>query len=218
MVGQRVHLARYNDWRLPFNSDSGFYSDLVLLDDLQPPRTVHDYENYIARLNDYARAISANKSPICAGHPRWLYAAAPRSSRASSRVIGGFHCASPEAIGLYAPFAQFSGDRAGIRSRAFARSGARRHRDARNSGVRRVSHLLRNEYAPAYARNTIAAPRLPNGRAYYADLVRYFTTLPDATPQANPSHRVSAEVARIHAEMEVEMHERPASTARSRNS
>ncbi|MFN3465531.1 MAG: DUF885 family protein, partial [Terricaulis sp.] len=26
MIGQRVRLARYDDWRLPFNSDSGFYS------------------------------------------------------------------------------------------------------------------------------------------------------------------------------------------------
>lgn len=34
MVGQRVRLARYDDWRLPFNSDSGFYSEIVLLDDL----------------------------------------------------------------------------------------------------------------------------------------------------------------------------------------
>ena len=55
MVGQRVRLARYNDWRLPFNSDSGFYSEILLIDDLQSPRTVRDYENYIARLNDVPR-------------------------------------------------------------------------------------------------------------------------------------------------------------------
>ncbi|MEQ1492828.1 MAG: DUF885 domain-containing protein, partial [Terricaulis sp.] len=53
-------------------------------------------------------------------------------------------------------------------------------------------------------RNTIAAQRLPNGRAYYADLVRYYTTLPDATPQQ--IHQIGLrEVARIRAAMEVEM-------------
>ena len=42
---------------------------------------------------------------------------------------------------------------------------------------------------------------MPNGRAYYGDLVRYFTTLPDATPEK--IHRIGlAEVARIRAEME----------------
>ena len=55
MVGQRVRLARYNEWRLPLNSDSGFYSEILLLDDCKSPRTVRDYENYIARLNDVPR-------------------------------------------------------------------------------------------------------------------------------------------------------------------
>ncbi|MFZ2031532.1 MAG: DUF885 family protein, partial [Vitreimonas sp.] len=39
MVGERVRFAQYNEWRLPFNSDSGFYSDLVILNQSQPLRT-----------------------------------------------------------------------------------------------------------------------------------------------------------------------------------
>ena len=57
-----------------------------------------------------------------------------------------------------------------------------------------------NEYAPR-ARRSIAATALPNGRAYYADLVRDFTTLPNAT--ARDIHNIGlAEVARIRAEMD----------------
>lgn len=202
MVGQRVHLARYDDWRLPFNSDSGFYSEIVLLDDLQSPRTVRDYENYIARLNDtrrYFREQIANmRIGIRDGFtlPREIIGGV-------SQVIGGFRYESPEAIGLYAPFANFpatvpEAERARLRE-------AGRAAIANNviPAFDEFRTFFETEYAPR-ARNTIAAQRLPNGRAYYADLVRYYTTLPDATPQQ--IHQIGLrEVARIRAAMEVEM-------------
>jgi uncharacterized protein (DUF885 family) len=60
--------------------------------------------------------------------------------------------------------------------------------------------FFQTEYAPR-ARRSTAASALPNGRAYYADLVRYFTTLPDATP--GQVHQTGLrEVARIRGEME----------------
>ncbi len=106
MVGQRVRLAGYNEWRLPLNSDSGFYSDIVLLDDLQAPRTVRDYENYIARLNDTRRYFREQIANMRIGMrdgftlPREIVGGV-------SQVIGGFRYESPEAIGLYTPFANF---------------------------------------------------------------------------------------------------------------
>ena len=202
MVGQRVHLARYDDWRLPFNSDSGFYSEIVLLDDLQSPRTVRDYENYIARLNDTRRYFREQIENMRVGIrdgftlPREIIGGV-------SQVIGGFRYDGPEAIGLYAPFANFPAtvpepERARLREAgraAIANSVIPAFDDFRT--------FFETEYAP-HARNTIAAQRLPNGRAYYADLVRYYTTLPDATPQQ--IHQIGLrEVARIRAAMEVEM-------------
>ncbi len=202
MVGQRVHLARYTDWRLPFNSDSGFYSEIVLLDDLQAPRTVHDYENYIARLNDTRRYFREQIGNMRTGMrdgftlPREIIGGV-------SQVIGGFRYESPEAIGLYAPFANFpatvpDSERARLRE-------AGRAAIATNviPAFDEFRTFFETEYAPR-ARNTIAAQRLPNGRAYYADLVRYYTTLPDATPQQ--VHQIGLrEVTRIRAAMEVEM-------------
>ncbi|HEX7720010.1 MAG TPA: DUF885 domain-containing protein, partial [Woeseiaceae bacterium] len=57
-----------------------------------------------------------------------------------------------------------------------------------------------NEYMPG-ARDELAATASPNGADWYAALVRYFTTLEDATPDA--IHAIGLrEVARIRAEME----------------
>ncbi|MCX7360207.1 MAG: DUF885 domain-containing protein [Alphaproteobacteria bacterium] len=202
MIGQRVRLGRYNDWRLPLNSDSGFYSDIVLLDDLQAPRTVRDYENYVARLNDTRRYFREQIGNMRIGMrdgftlPREIIGGV-------TQVIGGFRYESPEAIGLYAPFANFpatvpEAQRARLRE-------AGRAAIANNviPAFDEFRTFFETEYAPR-ARNTIAAQRLPNGRAYYADLVRYYTTLPDATPQQ--IHQIGLrEVARIRAAMEVEM-------------
>jgi len=57
-----------------------------------------------------------------------------------------------------------------------------------------------DEYMPG-ARDTLGASSLENGKAYYEDLTRFFTTLDDATPE--DIHEIGLqEVARIRAEME----------------
>src|SRR5690606_27877984 len=60
--------------------------------------------------------------------------------------------------------------------------------------------FFREEYKPG-ARESLGASLLPDGEAYYAELVKFFTTLDEATPDA--IHRLGLEeVARIRAEMD----------------
>lgn len=202
MIGQRVRFARYDDWRLPLNSDSGFYSEILLINDAHTLRTVQDYENYIARLNDVRRYFREQIANMRIGLrdgftlPREIIGGV-------SQVIGGFRFENAEATNFYAPFATFpasvpEADR--VRLREAGRAAVT------NSVIPAFDEFrtfFETEYAPR-ARTTIAATRLPNGRAYYADLVRYYTTLPDATPRQ--IHQLGLrEVARIRAAMEVEM-------------
>jgi uncharacterized protein (DUF885 family) len=64
----------------------------------------------------------------------------------------------------------------------------------------RLLVFMRDEYAPN-ARDSLGASELPNGREYYAALVRYFTTLDDATA-ADIHQRGLDEVDRIRGEMD----------------
>lgn len=202
MVSERVRFARYNDWRLPLNSDSGFYSEILLLDDLHAPRTVRDYENYIARLNDVPRYFREHTANMRQGM-RDGFTLPQEIVGGVSQVIGAFRYENAEAMGLYAPFAEFpstvpEGERARLRE-------AGRAAIANNviPAFDEFRTFFETEYAPR-TRRTIAAQALPNGRAYYADLVRYYTTLPDATPRQ--IHEIGLrEVARIRAAMETEM-------------
>lgn len=202
MIGQRVRFARYDDWRLPFTSDSGFYSEILLINDAHTLRTVSDYENYIARLNDVRRYFREQIANMRIGLrdgftlPREIIGGV-------SQVIGGFRFENAEATNFYAPFATFPAsvpESERVRLREAGRAAVT------NSVIPAFDEFrtfFETEYAPR-ARTTIAATRLPNGRAYYADLVRYYTTLPDATPRQ--IHQLGLrEVARIRAAMEVEM-------------
>ena len=82
MVGERIQLAQYREWRTPLNSDSGFYADLLQLHAQQAPRTTKDYENYIARLKDVPRYFRENVAK-CARASWMVSCFRPRSSRAS---------------------------------------------------------------------------------------------------------------------------------------
>lgn len=202
MVGERVRFARYNDWRLPLNSDSGFYSEILLLDDLQSPRTVRDYENYIARLNDVPRYFREQIANMRQG-VRDGFTLPQEIVGGVGQVIGAFHYENAEAMGLYAPFAEFPSTVPEAERARLREAGRAAITNSVIPAFDEFRTFFEAEYAPR-TRRTIAAQALPNGRAYYADLVRYYTTMPDATPQQ--IHQIGLrEVARIRAAMETEM-------------
>ncbi len=199
MVSQRIELAQYREWRAPLNSDSGFYADLLLLYGQQAPRTTRDYENYVARLNDVPRYFRENIANMRQGITEGFVLPAAIVPGISS-VIAGAQYAKPEDSPFWIPFAHFpSGvpepDRAQLEA-----EGRAAIRDRVIPAYAEFQAFFENEYRPR-ARQSIAASALPDGEAYYADLVRYFTTLPDATPMQ--VHETGlAEVKRIRGEME----------------
>ncbi|HCK84551.1 MAG TPA: DUF885 domain-containing protein [Hyphomonadaceae bacterium] len=199
MVGERVRFAPYREWRLPLNSDSGFHTEILQLHNAHSPRTTHDYETYIARLNDVPRYFREHIANMRIG-VRDGFTLPAEIVGGVGQVVAGMRFTRPEDTPLWAPFADFptvvpESERADLHA-----AGRAAIANAVMPAFEEFRTFFETEYAPR-ARRTVAASALPNGRAYYADLVRYYTTLPDATPQV--IHRTGlAEVARIRAEME----------------
>ena len=198
-LSQRVRLSRYDGWRMPLNSDSGFYSGILMMHRAHDPENVRDYETYIARLNDVPRYFREHIANMREGI-RDGFTMPSEIVPGVTQVIGGFRWERPEDMSLYTPFANFP--------ESIPESERARLREAGRTAIANsvipafdeFRTFWETEYAPR-ARRTIAASALPNGRAYYADLVRYYTTLPDATPRS--VHEVGLrEVARIRTEME----------------
>ncbi len=199
MVSQRIALAAYREWRVPLNSDSGFYADLLLLHGLQSPRTTRDYENYVARLEDVPRYFAENVANMRQGIADGFVLPA-EIIPGIQRVVAGAQYARAEDSPFWIPFAEFPADVPQADRARLAAAGKAAIEGQVVPAYAEFRNFFDGEYAPA-ARRTIGASELPQGRAYYADLVRYFTTLPEATPEK--IHETGlAEVARIRAEME----------------
>jgi uncharacterized protein (DUF885 family) len=204
MVGERAKLAPYRDWRLPLNSDSGFYADILLLADMQNPRTTRDYENYIARLNDIPRYFRENIANMRRGMRDGFTLPAEIIGNVGA-IVEGLNYARAEDTPFYAPFAEFPASVPETDRARLASAGRAAIANAVIPAYAEFRTFFQREYRPR-ARRSIGASALPDGRAYYADLVRYYTTLPDAAPER--IHEVGlAEVARIRARMNAAMAE-----------
>jgi uncharacterized protein (DUF885 family) len=199
MVTQRIALARHREWRAPLNSDSGFHADVLQMHEAANPRTVRDYERYIGRLNDLPRYFDENIANMRQGVRDGFTLPAAILEGVSS-IVAAEQFAAAEDCPLHRPFARFPATVPESERARLAAAGREAIEQSVIPAYARFQDFFENEYRPR-ARRSIGASELPGGRAYYADLVRYFTTLPDAT--AGQVHAVGlAEVARIRAEME----------------
>lgn len=199
IVGNRVKLAEYRPWRIPILSDDGFHMSVQRMYESAPLDTVEDYEQYLARLRatgDYFdRNIANMRQGITDGftQPRAILEGILPS-------ISGSIVEDPEESVFFTPFRSLPGH--------FDEATAERLREAGRQAIagtvvpayQRFLTFFTEEYIPG-ARETLGASALENGRAYYEELTRFFTTREDATPDA--IHELGLrEVARIRAEME----------------
>ena len=199
MVTQRIALARHREWRAPLNSDSGFHADILMMNEITNLGTASDYERYVARLNDVPRYFEENIANMRIGMEEGFTLPAEILGGVS-KVVAAEQFARPEDCPLFRPFQDFP-DSVPVPERArLAAAGRTAIERSVIPAYARFQQFFEQEYRPR-ARRTIAASELPDGRAYYADLVRYFTTLPEATPEQ--VHQTGlAEVARIRSAME----------------
>jgi uncharacterized protein (DUF885 family) len=184
--------------RIPITSDSGFHTGISRLGQELTLATVLDYDNYLARL----RAIPAYFDQHVAHMREGL-----RTGFTSPRVaLAGYEAtmrphvvADPEKSAFWKPFTAFPRGVPASEHERLRAAGREAIREAVVPAYRSLLEFFTAEYLPG-ARATIGASELPDGRAYYAWLVKDYTTL-DTTPEA--VHRIGlGEVARIRREMD----------------
>jgi uncharacterized protein (DUF885 family) len=188
------------DYQLPFNADSGFHTGFSRLPKEVPLATAKDYDNYIARLRAWPRYVREQIAHLRAGLKRGM--TVPRATLDGYDTTISAHVVDDPAKSVFwQPFEKFP-------SSVPASEHERLRRDGRAavlaaiSGYAEFLDFFRKEYLPG-ARTTLAAYELPNGRAFYRQKIREFTSL-DLTPEE--IHKTGlAEVERIGAEMNTVM-------------
>ena len=190
------------DYQIPFNADSGFHSSFSRLPQDVPLATAKDYENYIARLRAWPAYVDQQTAHMRAGLKRGM--SIPRATLDGyDGTIAAHVVDDPAKSVFWMPFEKFPASVPASEHERLRRDG-RAAVLAAISGYADFLQFFREEYLPG-ARTTLGAYELPDGRAYYRQKIREFTTL-DLTPEE--IHRKGlSEVERIGAEMNAVMKE-----------
>jgi uncharacterized protein (DUF885 family) len=186
---------------MPFNSDSQFWSDLGFMT-RRPLESGQAARNYIAKLDDVPRYFDEQTANMRAGLKRGFSVPRAVLDGRDVSIANYAEVKSPEESEFYAPLKELP---ASIPAAEQVKLRAEAVRAIREHVIPAYAKLLvffRKEYVP-HARTTLAAEALPDGKAFYRQQIREYTTL-DLDPEA--IHEIGLkEVARIDAEMQSTM-------------
>lgn len=189
---------QFKQWQMPFNSDSAFWSDVGYELNGDRLRTANDYRKYLDKLGQipkyFDQQIENMRGGLTRGFsvPRAVLSGRDRSIKSVAELT------DPTQSSFYKPFQQMpasisASDQAALRAQA-----RKVIRDGIIPAYAKLLKFFDDEYVPQ-ARTTLAAEALPDGKAYYAQQLKKFTTL-DLTP--DQIHRIGLDqVAKIHAQM-----------------
>ena len=189
---------QFKNWQMPFNSDSAFWSDIGYELGGDKLRTADDYRKYLDRLAQIPAYFDQQIANMQAGLARGF--SVPREvltgRDASIAAVAELH--DPTQSSFYAPFKQLPAAIPVDQAQALRGQALQRIRDKVIPAYAKLLTFFRNDYVP-HARTTLAAEALPDGKAFYQQQIREYTTL-DLSPDA--IHQIGVdEVARIHAQM-----------------
>ena len=199
VVGHRANLATYRVYRMPFTSDSGFHIRIQRMYEYMPFRSVEDYETYLTRLSAVGPYFKQNIANMRDGVAEGFTQPGAILTEIVPSISGTI-VDSPEDSVFFTPLLGIpeyvsADDADRLRSEASAAIA-----ETVIPAYREFLTFFTDEYIPG-ARASLGASSLENGRAYYEDLTRFFTSLDDAHP--DEIHELGLrEVARIRAEMD----------------
>lgn len=194
----RILSFTYREYEIPLTADWGFHTELTRLPETMPFQTIHDYENYVARLAAIPRYVDEQIDDMREGLARGM--TLPKVVLAGiDQTVTPHVVSDAEKSVWWKPFEKLpSGIPAADRDR-LAAAARKAILESAVPSFRKLAEFLDGEYIP-HARTTLAASALPGSRAYYDFTIRRFTTLKMSSDEV---HRIGlSEVERIQKEMD----------------
>lgn len=196
-----VAAIRFRDYEMPFNSDSQFWADLGFMT-RRPLRDERSARAYIAKLNDVPRYFDEQTANMRAGLKRGFSVPRAVLDGRDVSIASYAQVKSPEDSEFYNPLKDLPASMP-------ADTQARLRADARQAisskvipAYAKLLKFFRDDYM-SHARKTLAAEAMPDGKAWYRQQIKEYTTL-DLDPEA--IHQIGLkEVARIDAQMQATM-------------
>ncbi|EIM03156.1 DUF885 domain-containing protein [Rhodanobacter denitrificans] len=197
-IGNFVAGQKFQAWQMPFNSDSAFWSDLGYVLGGDRLRTAADYQRYLDRLGQVPAYFDQQIANMRAGLRRGFSVPRAVLDGRDASIAAVAELKDPTRSSFYEPFRQLPASIPADRAQALQGQALRQIRDEVIPAYAKLLAFFRNEYVPQ-ARTTLAAEALPDGKAFYRQQIREYTTL-DLGPDA--IHQIGLDqVAKIHAQM-----------------
>ena len=197
-----IEAAGFSDFLIPITNREGFHTSFPQIADRLPFRTTQDYRNYISRLAAFKKYSGGFIELMREGARRGMVL--PRVSLNGIEGMLQPHIVTdPTKSLLWKPFTEFPATVPEADRPALIAAGREAIISSVAAGYRDFLNFIQKEYTPR-ARPTLGASQLPEGKKYYEYLVRYYTTLDDATPDGVHDTGLH-EVARIRAAMDTLM-------------
>ncbi len=197
-IQSRIASFGYRSHLIPILADSGFHTRFARLPENVPLVSVRDFENYISRMRAFPlymkEHIELMREGLRTGWTQPQVILEGYEGSIQAQVVE-----NPEESVFYAPFQHFPTAVPEAQHERLRHSAKQAIRESVVPAYAEFLAFMVDKYRPG-ARTTLGASEFPNGRAYYAHLIRHFTTL-DLT--ADQIHQIGLkEVARIREEMD----------------
>lgn len=190
--------VRFKAYEMPFNSDTSFWSNLGFMAG-RTLRTADEYRAYIARLDDVPRYFDQHIANMRAGLKRGFTVPRAVLDGRDVSIAMVAEVKDPTASTFYAPFRQLPATIPAAEQDALREQARAAIAGAVVPAFGKLLAFFRDEYVPG-ARTTLAAEALPDGKAFYRQQIREYTTLALSPEQI---HRIGLEqVAQIQKQMD----------------
>lgn len=197
-IANLLAAQQFKTWQMPFNSDSSFWGDIGYELHGDQLRSAADYQRYLDRLGQIPAYFDQQIANMREGLKRGFSVPRAVLDGRDVSIAAVANLTDPTASDFYAPFKHLPDSFSADQVQALQGEALRRVRDDVIPAYQRLLDFFRNEYVPQ-ARTTLGAEALPDGKAFYRQQIREYTTL-DLDPEA--IHQTGLEqVAKIHAQM-----------------
>ena len=198
VLKQRQRMSPFDEGRIPFTNDSGFFNEMSYISRQTKFETPDDYEAYAARLTQLSRYFAQHKVNMRRGI-KTGFTASEEILPGIMEMITKLGQGQAEDHIFFEPFKSYPDSFSQEEQDRLYALGKASITGAVIPAYKDLTKFFNKEYSPQ-ARKTPGIGASEEGRAYYRALVRFFTTLDSAPDEV---HAIGLrEVARIRSEMD----------------
>ncbi|HUB89155.1 MAG TPA: DUF885 family protein, partial [Dyella sp.] len=167
---------QFKQWQMPFNSDSAFWSELDDSLGSDSLRNESDYRHYVDRLGQVPAYFDQEIANMRAGLKRGFSVPKAVLAGRDVSIAAVADVKDPTQTSFYAPLKQMPSNIPAVTAAAIQADARAKIEHDVIPAYQKLLAFFRTEYVPQ-ARTTLAAEALPDGKDYYRQQIREYTTL-----------------------------------------